>query len=303
MRGLAQLAMRGPLAAALMTAAFALLALIFAPALLVSGGLLGLITLRHGALAGLRTMAIAGAICAGAMFALNGRLGAAAIGIGAAWLPVWGASLTLRRTGRQGAALLNIGICVIAYAAMMRLTNPDVNAFWRGRLAVLGEMIVAEGGKFLSAEQLEMYGNLMHAASVALLYIGFASMLLLGRWWQAGLYNAGGFRVEFHALVLPRWLSPLGALVAGVSMLMNLRGIPGGLAGDAIIVLVLMFSLQGLAVLHASCAAKAVSKVWLVGTYVLLSLVPHVVVPILATTGIADMVVDFRRRLRPDKSP
>lgn len=292
--------MRGPLVAALTIAAFALLALIVAPALLISGGLLGLVTLRHGAWAGLRTFAIAGALCAGAMYALNGRLGVAALAIAAAWLPVWGASLTLRRTGRQGQALVNIGICVIAYAAMMRVANPDVDAFWRGRLAVLGEMVKAEGGKFLTAAQIEMYGNLMHAASVALLYIGFAGMLLLGRWWQAGLYNPGGFRTEFQVLTLPRWISPVGALVAAVSIAMNLRGAPGGLPADAIIVLVLMFSAQGLAVLHASCAAKALSKAWLVGTYVLLGLVPQVVMPILATTGIADMVVDFRRRLRPD---
>ncbi len=298
MRGLAQLAMRGPLVAALTVALFAFLSLIFAPALLVSGGLLGLVTLRHGALAGLRSLAIAGALCAGTMFALNGRLGVAAMVIGASWLPVWGACLTLRRTGQQGVALINIGICVLAYAAMMRFANPDVNAFWRGRLVVLGQLIEAEGGKFLDAEQLALYGNLMHAASVALLYIGFACMLLLARWWQAGLYNPGGFRSEFHALVLPRWLSPIGAVIALASMLMRMRGLSGGLAADGIIVLVLLFSMQGLAVLHASCAAKAVNKAWLIGTYVLLGLVPHVVVPILATTGIADRVVDFRGRLR-----
>jgi len=303
MRGLASLAMRGPFIAALMIALSALLALFFAPALLISGGLLGLVTLRHGALAGLRTFAIAGALAAATMLALNGRLGAAAVAIAAGWLPVWGASLTLRRTGRQGQAVVNVGVCVIAYAAMMRFANPDVNAFWRGRLSVLGDLVEAEGGKFLSAEQIAAYGNLMHTASVVLLFISFVSMLLLARWWQAGLFNPGGFRSEFQALALPRWISPLGAVVAAVSIFMAVRGVSGGIAEDGIIVFLLMFSLQGLAVLHASCAAKALSKGWLVGTYVLLSLVPHVVLPILATTGIADMVVDFRRRLRREGSP
>lgn len=297
MRGLASLAMRGPTSAALLIAAFALLALFFAPALLVSGGLVGLVALRRGALAGLQTLVVAAALGGAAVFALNGRLGVAATAIAAVWLTVWGASLTLRRTGRQGQAVVNIGICALAYAAMMRLSNPDVSAFWRERLTILGDLVKAEGGEFLSAAQIEVYSKLMHPASVALLFICFVAMLLLARGWQAALYNPGGFRSEFQALALPRWVSPVGAAVALASVVMALRGRPGGFAEDAIIVLLLMFSLQGLAVLHATCAARALSTAWLVGTYVLLVFVPHVVLPIVATLGIADMVVDFRRRL------
>lgn len=298
MRGLAGLAMRGPLVAALTIAAFALVALVFAPALLASGALVGLVTLRHGPGAGLRTIATSAALVAGALLLLNGRLGLAAIAIAAAWGVVWGAALTLRRTGQQGHAIVSLGLCVMAYAAMMRWRTPDVNRFWQARLRILGELVEAEGGQFLTAEQIEVYGAMMHAASVALLFVGFAGMLLLARGWQAGLYNPGGFRAEFHALALPRWVSSLGALVALASIVGSLRGTKIGLAEDAVIVLVLMVSLQGLAVLHAACAAKALSRVWLVGTYVLLGLVPQVMVPILATTGLADMVVDLRRRLR-----
>ena len=75
MRGLARAAMRGPVAASLIIAAFALLALVFAPALFVSGGLLSLVTLRHGALQGLKVVALASAVTAGAILFVNGRLG------------------------------------------------------------------------------------------------------------------------------------------------------------------------------------------------------------------------------------
>ncbi len=300
MRGLAKLAMRGPLIASLLIAVFALLALFFGPALLISGGLLGLVTLRQGALAGLRTLLVAGTLCAAAMVALNGRLGIAAMAIAAAWMPVWGACLTLHRTRQQGQAVVNIGICVMVYAALMRFANPDVNAFWRGRLTVLGELVEAEGGQFLSADQIQTYGNLMHTASVALLYIGFTGMLMLARGWQAQLYNPGGFGTEFRNFVLPRWVLPIGALAAACNTILNWVGAAGGLAQDAMIVLLLMFAVQGLAVLHAVCLAREMNRAWLGGVYLLLGLAPHVAIPILATTGIADVVVDFRRRVRPN---
>ncbi|MSR14688.1 MAG: DUF2232 domain-containing protein [Gammaproteobacteria bacterium] len=298
MWGVARLAMRGPLVAPLVIAAFALLAMIFVPALIVSGGLLGLVTLRHGAFEGLRTLLIAGALTLGVLLLINGRLGAAAASVFAAWLPVWSASQTLRRTGQQGAALANIGICAAGYAGLMRLANPDVDAFWRGRLTALGSAVEAQGGKFLTTNEITLVGNLMHQVSIALLCTGLISMLLLGRWWQAGLYNPGGFRQEFYALAVPRWLSPLAVGAALASLILKTQGGGAGAAGDFVLVLVLVFSLQGLAILHASCAAKALTRGWLVGAYVMLGVVPQFVVPLLAVLGIADGTRKFRARLK-----
>jgi hypothetical protein len=298
MQKLARLAMRGPLAAAGAIAVTALVSLLFAPSLLLSGALLALVTLRHGPLAGLRAFAVAAAICAALVVVVSGRLNLAAWAIGAAWLPALGSALTLRLTGQQGPALTSIGIYVTACAALMRLANPDVDGLWRERLALLDQMIEAEGGRFLDDAQVALYGGLMHTALLTLMFTGFAAMLLLGRSWQAGLYNPGGFRQEFHALALPRWLSPLGALVALSALFFAQPAHGGGLLQDAVVIFVMMFSVQGLAVLHASYAMRALGRGWLVGTYVLLGFVPQFVMPILATTGIADMVIDFRRRLR-----
>jgi hypothetical protein len=297
MLGLARLAMRGPLAASLLVAATALLALLFAPALFVSGALLGLVTLRHGVLAGGRVALIAGAICVAALLIVAGRLGAAAVAIAAAWLPVWGAAQSLRRTGRQGMAVANLGFCVAGYAALMRWANPDVGAFWRERLGAFGAVIEDEGGQFLSQAEIAKVAELMHPASVAVLLICLIGTLLLARWWQAGLYNPGGFRQEFQLLALPRWLAPAGAVAAAASLVLAFGSGAAGLAGDLVIVLMILFSLQGLAVIHASCRAKALHTGWLIGVYVLLGFVPHIVVPILAAAGIADTVGNFRARL------
>ncbi len=298
MWGVARLAMRGPLAAPLMIAAFGLLALGFGPALIVSGGLLGLVTLRRGPLNGLQTLFIAGVFTGGIMALVNGRLGIAAGAIVAAWLPVWGASLTLRRTSQQGAALANIGICVAGFAGLMRAANPDVDAFWRERLTTLGQVLKAQGGSFLTVDEVTLVGNLMHQVSICVLFSALVSMLLLARWWQAGLYNPGGFRSEFYALAIPRWVTPLAAIAALASLAAGSGG-GAGMAGDFVLVLVLLFSLQGLAIIHASCAAKALRRGWLVGSYLLLGVVPQLVLPLLAALGIADGVAHFRARLRP----
>ncbi len=301
MRGLAQFAMRGPSSAALLSATFALLSLFFAPALVVSGGLLSLVLLRRGVGSGLRTLALASVATAGVLLAVNGRLGAAAAVIAATWLPILGASATLRRTGDQGQALANIGICVAAYAVAMRVANPDVEAFWRERLTTLVAALKAQGGQvLLTDEQITLYGGMMHSASVTLFCAILVATLLLGRWWQAALYNPGGFGEEFRALAVPRWISPVGAFVALALLAARFTETKAGLAEDVLLVLVILFAVQGLAVLHAGCAAKALGRGWMIGTYVLLGLVPHVVIPVLATTGIADMMVDFRRRIRRD---
>lgn len=303
MQGLARVAMRGPLPAIFLIASFALLALPFGPALLVSGALLGLVTLRHGATAGLQALAGAGVLAAVAVYGLTGRLGPAAVTVVASWIPVWVAAAVLRRTGSQGRALAGLGFWVVGFALAMRVRYPDVRGFWRERLSALTAMVEAEGGKFLTPEQVELYGNLMHGASVALIYLVLASMLLLARAWQAGLYNPGGFRSEFHALRLPGWISPVGAMVALASLALSVAERAGGLADDAIIVLLLMFAVQGLAVVHAVADAKALTRLWLVGLYILMILVPQLVMPLLATAGIADRIVDFRRRMgRPGQA-
>lgn len=299
MRGLAQFAMRGPTNAALLSATFALLSLFVAPALVVSGALLALVLLRHGLAAALRTLAVAAAMTAVVLFAISGGVGAAAAVIVATWLPVLGASATLRRTGSQGKALANIGICVAAYAILMRMANADVDAFWRDRLTVLSDALETQGAKaLLTPEQIALYGGWMHPASIATFCVILLATLLLARWWQAALYKPGGFGEEFRTLALPRWISPVGAVIAAGMLVARLTENKAGIAQDLLLILVILFSMQGLAVLHAGCAAKALGRGWMVGTYILLGVVPQVVVPVLATTGIVDVVVDFRRRLR-----
>ena len=73
---------------------------------------------------------------------------------------------------------------------------------------------------------------------------------------------------------------------------------PGQVAGDAIVVLMLSFAVQGLAVAHERVAASGGGRGWLVGLYISLGLLPQVASVALAVTGLTDFVADFRRLRR-----
>ena len=63
-----------------------------------------------------------------------------------------------------------------------------------------------------------------------------------------------------------------------------------------------LFALQGLAVIHFLARVRGLAGAWLTTLYVMLVLVPQVAGPILATTGLADNIVDLRR-LRGSRQP
>ncbi len=295
MRGIARIAMKGPFAAAAVAAGFSLLALWFAPVLLLSGATIGLVTLRHGGVEGAKVSAMALALAAGVLMLTTGEIGRAGVVVLLPWIPIWCAAVVLRGNGNQGTALAMLGAFVAGFAYALRQALGDVDAFWAERLAQLGKTVKEQGGEFLSAQETAAIAGVMHEASVAVMCLGLAGMLLLARAWQSGLYRPGAFAEEFRVLLLPRWVSLAGAALGVAALLTRQRGEPAGLVGDLLIVLVLLFAAQGLAVVHERTGRAPARKPWLVGVYVFAFLMPHIVATVLAVTGIADQVADFRR--------
>jgi hypothetical protein len=125
----------------------------------------------------------------------------------------------------------------------------------------------------------------------ALLQIVSLLSLMLGRFWQAQLYNPGGFGREFRALRLPIPLAMvlLGCMLLGpnlgpqMAMLTPLCSVP------------LMFA--GIALLHGLVAQGGLAKFWLIGMYVTLLLFMQLTYPLLVVLAIVDSLFDFRGRL------
>lgn len=112
--------------------------------------------------------------------------------------------------------------------------------------------------------------------------------LALARSWQAGLYNPGGFRGEFHSLRLaPRELAML--VVLGV--LSMVLGFPA-LAMFAWVPLLV----AGIALIHGIIGLKGMNGLWLVAFYVLLITTWPMILIVLLLAFI-DTLADFRVRL------
>ena len=112
--------------------------------------------------------------------------------------------------------------------------------------------------------------------------------LALARGWQAGLYNPGGFREEFHALRLaPREL----ALLVMLGVLGGVLGLPalGMLAWVPLLV-------AGIALVHGVIGYKGMNGLWLVAFYVLLITTWPMILIVLLMAFI-DAFADFRGRL------
>jgi hypothetical protein len=113
--------------------------------------------------------------------------------------------------------------------------------------------------------------------------------LLLGRYWQALLYNPGGFRREFHALRLPaQWT--LGLAVITVVLWFAVPNLNGWAAISAV---PLVFC--GLALAHARASMTGQGGGWLTAFYVLWLVLDPVKVALLVVVVI-DAFIDFRSR-------
>lgn len=131
----------------------------------------------------------------------------------------------------------------------------------------------------------------------ALLQIVSLLSLILGRYWQALLYNPGGFGREFRALRLP--LTQALLLLVGMLLGPNL--------GPQMAMLTPLCSVPlafaGIALIHGLVAQGRLAKFWLVGLYITLLLFMQLTYPLLVVLAIVDSLFDFRGRLARKNGP
>ncbi|PWG61419.1 hypothetical protein [Sediminicurvatus halobius] len=283
MRAIAGFIMRSRFTAITVVAAPALLPLLF----WLSGAALALVALRRGPSEGALVMAgatlLLGVISAG----LIGTPLAALQPLLLIWLPVLLLALVLRATVSLARTLETGALVAAAGVLVFHVLHPDPAAFWTRVLEqvalLMGGDPAAETWQRATAELAPMLTGLW---AVNMLALAVAS-LLLGRWWQALLYNPGGFRAEFHELRLEVWFTGIAVAAAALALFT-----PAGLVRDLSLVLTGVFVLQALAVVHALFARRGWHGGWLVGVYLLLPLALRPV----AALGIADVFLDLRRR-------
>lgn len=297
MRALASFVMADRWRAALVVAGMALLSLWFPPLLIFSGAALALTTLRRGPQEGALVLAIAALGGALLSLPLFGSVGPMQWILVLFWMPVGLLAWVLRVTVSLARAMQAAAALGALAVSGFYLVLGDPAAWWLNWLDRIGQTLdqtAPTAGSVTESsllQVLETWAPIIPGILVGGFVISVLGALLLGRWWQALLFNPGGFRQEFHELRLGR---PMALVTVAVFAVVLIAGMP--LAANLALVLGMIYLLQGIAVAHGVVAKSGLSTFWLVGFYVLLLLVLSQLVMII---GILDAWVDFRARIKP----
>ena len=211
----------------------------------VSGALLGLATLRNGALEGALVL-LGSTVLGGAfMFAAIDTFRPALLLAVLSWAPLWVLAIVLRETRSQGAALAVGGLVLAAAIVVVRLVLGDPAMWWT---RVLEEFfswlsVSTDWGPFI-----DRIAPLMTGIVAAGALLGLAVTLMLARWWHAVLDRPGGFGEEFRALRMPRYAGYAALVLAAVAWFAT--GWASHLAYEWLMILLVLFGLQGVALVH-----------------------------------------------------
>ncbi|WKD49520.1 hypothetical protein [Microbulbifer spongiae] len=277
MRAVAEFIMRGRVRAVILT-------MLGIP--LVSPAILALVSLRRGSSDGL--MVLAWALLPIVVAGMSGHVPLLVAGISAGYfVSVLCGALALRSRRSWVAALLAV---IAASAVSIGLTSYFSGGLLQGFLQAVER--AAEQPDSVPMEELRQVfsGELQITGYFSLILAMSATLaLVLGRYWQALLYNPGGFRQEFHQLRLPLWL-------AAVCMLLWVSGLvtPGYAFWGAVIAFPMVVA--GIALIHWLVASRGWGIGPLVAMYVLLVIGGLPLAGFLCGLALVDSWIDIRGR-------
>ena len=279
MLALARWVMRGTPQAAVTALIAALIPWLF----WLSAAVAALVTLRRGLGPGLPVL-IAAALPAGWWWVQGDAVPLASV------LLVTLMATILRARLRWGDTLIS-GTLVCAVLVQIGIFLPPGGAGpmleqVRQNSAEVDGMLTELSAQGVSTEQLA--GMLIGGITGLVVLLASIACLALARSWQAGLYNPGGFREEFHAL---RLSAKELLLLVGVGILGLVFAMPMATMLAWVPLLV-----AGVALVHGWIGMKGMSGFWLVGFYALL-LTTWPTILIVLLLAVVDTFADFRARL------
>lgn len=298
MRAIAAYVVRGRLQATLVAAVSALLALVLPPLACFSGAVVALVTLRMGLLEGLLlTLAVLLAVLGIGWPLLRPEPFNAPFVV--VLIPsVLVMAVSLRRTSRPARSVILATVMVAAAVATFHAGTEDVAGWWYAQLQdSVSEFLpqLAETERLQLLESLKNIAPMMTAGAATALSISLIASLMLGRWWQAVLYNPGGFGEEFRRFRLDKPVALVLVLLIALLPLTEFKL----LYQDIFVVLLVPFAVQGLAIVHVFVRQRLANSGWLVALYVLLIVAMGQMILLLALIGAFDNWFDFRKFFGP----
>jgi uncharacterized protein YybS (DUF2232 family) len=261
----------------------------------LSGAAVALVTLVNGHRSGLLVTAVAGIGTAIFAWLILSIPELAIYYVLLVWLPVVMVAVVLRQTVSLVLCLQLIAGVSLFGILVLYVFFPDFGEIWRSSLNMMADDLIANSNGTLDTEQLQLIIDrivrLLPGFFASSFMIGTMLSLYVARWWQAVIYNPGGFGKEFRAI-------NLGKATAFIALAIALTAsfISSDMFNAMLLVVFALYLNQGMAVLHALFAGRQLNAVWLFIIYLLMFFIPHIVV-LLALAGLADTWIDFRRRL------
>ena len=301
MRALGTYLLSGCLQAAAATALLAVISLWVPILSYLSGVPLALATLRKGSGHGFGVLLTAVAILFAIMLLVGPHIVIAAFfGIGV-WLPAYFCCRILRSTKSQGWAVLAAGVIATLYIVAIHYLIDDVPAWWLQQL----QQITAQLETVLTVDDqeqlrllLEEISPIFNAIVAAGIVVGLLCTTFLARWWQAILFNPGGFRREFYALLIP--LAVVFLSLTGIILIVVGGAEKGAIGTDVLIIIVVLYVFQGLSGVHRIVDRHKLSVVWLALNYALLVIMPKMFL-LLALLGLVDSLVKYKQSAIPPR--
>jgi hypothetical protein len=264
----------------------------------LASGVIALTTLRMGPREGAKVVTatlVVFLLIAGFML---GEMWVAGLILLSSWLPVFVATLTLGYTRSLAASVLAASGLGLLAVLLMHLLVPDLAVWWQKVIEPFITQLSEQPGWQLDLAQTEQLSSNLGQMMTGLLAAGISFNaiigLLIGRAWQAQLYNPGAFGAEFRALRLGKPVALFTALLMGLSLsplAESLRWLV-----DCLPVMLVAFGLEGLAIVHAIIYQGQKSKGWLVTMYILLVVMLPQMLMMLATLGVLNQWFNFRKR-------
>jgi hypothetical protein len=157
---------------------------------------------------------------------------------------------------------------------------------------ILSQMIPAEAPVVDIQRTIDILAHYMTGVVAAGSVFSLLFGLFLGRWWQANLYNPGGFRQEFLSLNSQPRLA-IGS-VAVVAIALATSGVSSEIAWNVTILLFVLFTVIGTAVLHTLFAGMKMGRYMVPMLYITLFLIPHAML-LVALIGLSDAWLNLRK--------
>ncbi len=283
--------------AMMVASSLALLSLLLPPVSIVSSASVALVTLRRGWYEGLYVLICSCLSAAVLGYFLFGSFQFALLYGLVLWLPIWLISTVLRE-GKHLSVAVEIAVILGVLGVIgfyLYVTDPAL--LWNAILTQMVQPMLASGSDVPMDEikrSVQVFSHFMTGGIAAGTVYGLLFGLFLARWWQAALYNPGGFREEYLSLKVRPKVASASILIVLLAWLMS--GTVSEICWNITIIFAVLYTFVGTSILHTAFSGMKTKRFMVPFLYVTLVLVPHMI-GIVIIVGVVDVWLDLRSKI------